>query len=139
MNPPDEKLLEVILTQRTVRRFKPDAVDPALLRRVLDAATRAPNARNQQAWRFLVVTDPAAPRARGARLARRPRQHPAGRADRPGLAGHRLQAAAPPPGRRGGLSGPLGRAVQGRDLTPRPPSLRGKGVPWASLVAEPME
>jgi nitroreductase len=62
-----ETLLDVIFTQRTVRRFRPDPVDPALLHTILRAATCAPNARNQQAWRFLVVTD-AATRAQIGRL-----------------------------------------------------------------------
>ena len=62
-----ETPLDVIFTQRTVRRFRPDPVDPALLHTVLRAATCAPNARNQQAWRFLVVTD-AATRAQVGRL-----------------------------------------------------------------------
>jgi nitroreductase len=42
-----------------VRKFKPDAVPEADLRRILDAARSAPTARNQQPWKFLVVRDPA--------------------------------------------------------------------------------
>lgn len=45
--------------RRSVRRFRPDAVPEADLRRILDAARSAPTSGNQQPWKFLVVRDPA--------------------------------------------------------------------------------
>src|SRR3954468_931779 len=52
-------LFEIIRTTRSMRRLKPDPVPPALIRRVLEAGTAAPNGGNMQTWRFLVVRDPA--------------------------------------------------------------------------------
>jgi len=42
-----------------VRDFKPDAIAPAILRRLADAAVMAPSAMNDQPWRFTIVTDGA--------------------------------------------------------------------------------
>ena len=42
-----------------MRRYKPDPVPEEHLRRILDAARRAPSSGNQQPWRFLVVRDKA--------------------------------------------------------------------------------
>jgi nitroreductase len=47
----------VVDTQRALRRFRPDPVPDALLRRVLAAATRAPSARGAEPWFFVVVRD----------------------------------------------------------------------------------
>ncbi len=43
----------------STRRFTPEPVDPAVLRRVLDHARFAPSGGNRQGWRVVVVTDPA--------------------------------------------------------------------------------
>jgi nitroreductase len=57
---PDETdVFTVIGTQRAMRRLKPDPVPEELVKRLLWAATRAPNGGNRQPWRFLVITDPA--------------------------------------------------------------------------------
>jgi nitroreductase len=40
-----------------VRRFREDPVDADIIERILEAATRAPSARNKQPWRFVVVSD----------------------------------------------------------------------------------
>jgi nitroreductase len=50
---------QAILTQRSVRRFKPDPISPDVLHLLFEAAVRAPNGGNHQAARFLLVTDPA--------------------------------------------------------------------------------
>ncbi len=55
----DANLFEIIRTTRSMRRLKPDPVPPALLRQVLEAGTAAASAGNMQAWRFVVVRDPA--------------------------------------------------------------------------------
>src|SRR5262245_29303574 len=55
----DRPFLEVVNTQRSVRRFRPDPVPEALVRRVLGAAIKAPNGSNLQTWRFLAITDAA--------------------------------------------------------------------------------
>lgn len=49
-----------IETRRDVRaEFLPDPIDPALLRRLLEAAHRAPSVGFMQPWNFVVVRDPA--------------------------------------------------------------------------------
>ena len=55
----DISLREAIFTQRAVRVMKPDPVSDELIDHLLEAATRAPSARNTQPWRFIVVRDPA--------------------------------------------------------------------------------
>jgi nitroreductase len=55
-------LFEAIRTLRSVRRFRPDPVPDAALRAILEAATRAPSARNTQPWSFVAVRDPAVKR-----------------------------------------------------------------------------
>ena len=52
-------LFEAMHTQRAIRRYKPDPVPDDLIRKVIDAAVRAPSASNSQPWRFVVVRDPA--------------------------------------------------------------------------------
>jgi nitroreductase len=59
-------LEEAMTTQRAIRRLKPDPVDDALLRRLLELALKAPTGSNAQNWEFVVVKD----RAVIARLAR---------------------------------------------------------------------
>ena len=53
-------------TQRAVRRFKPDAVPPEAVSRVLAAATRAPSGGNSQPWSFVVLRDAGVRRQVGA-------------------------------------------------------------------------
>ncbi|HMO53436.1 MAG TPA: nitroreductase family protein [Tepidiformaceae bacterium] len=53
-----DSLLELMRRQRAVREFTSDPVDDALIEKVLEAATRAPSAKNEQVLRFVVVTDP---------------------------------------------------------------------------------
>jgi nitroreductase len=53
----DVSLFDTIHTQRAIRLFTADPVDDALIERMIQAATRAPSARNSQPWRFIVVRD----------------------------------------------------------------------------------
>jgi nitroreductase len=57
--PDTTDLFEIMRTTRSMRRLKPDPVPDALLTRVLEAGTCAPNGGNTQYWRFLVIRDPA--------------------------------------------------------------------------------
>lgn len=57
---------EAIFTLRAMRRLRPDPVPEAELRFLIDAATQAPSAQNEQHWAFVVVTDPEARRRLGA-------------------------------------------------------------------------
>jgi nitroreductase len=49
--------LEVINTQRAIRRFTAAPVGEGVLREVLEAAIRAPSGGNRQPWRFVVVRE----------------------------------------------------------------------------------
>ncbi|AXV07662.1 nitroreductase [Euzebya pacifica] len=51
---------EVVRRRRMVRRYRPDPVDPAVLRRVLDTARRGPSAGFSQPQRFVVAVGQAA-------------------------------------------------------------------------------
>ncbi len=55
-------LFEALHTQRALRYIRPDPIPDALVRKVLEAGTRAPNGGNQQRWRFIVIKDPATKR-----------------------------------------------------------------------------
>ena len=62
-------LEEAMRTPRAIRRLKPDTVDAALLRRLIELALKAPTGSNAQNWEFIVVRD----RAVKAKLARQNR------------------------------------------------------------------
>jgi nitroreductase len=59
-------LFEVMQTNRSMRRLKPDPVPDELIRKILEAGTCAPSGGNMQRWRFLVVKDPAIKQTIGA-------------------------------------------------------------------------
>lgn len=50
--------MRVIADRRSVRKYRPDPVEPEKLQAVLEAMRLAPSARNRQQWKFFVVTDP---------------------------------------------------------------------------------
>jgi len=52
-------LFEAMSTLRSIRRFRPDPIPEADLRRILQAAIWAPSGGNRQNWLFVVVRDPA--------------------------------------------------------------------------------
>lgn len=56
-------LAEALRTTGAVREFTDEPVDDATVHRLLDAARFAPNGGNRQAWRIVVVKDPAIRRA----------------------------------------------------------------------------
>jgi nitroreductase len=49
---------EILDTTRAMKRLNPDPVPLELLRKVLDAGTKAPSGVNTQPWEFLVIRDP---------------------------------------------------------------------------------
>jgi len=51
-------VMTAIQTRRSIRSYRNQPVEPEKLARVLEAARRAPSAKNMQAWKFVVVTDP---------------------------------------------------------------------------------
>jgi len=56
----DEKngVYRAIYQRRDIRTYRPDPVDPDLLRRVLDAAHHAPSVGFMQPWNFILIADP---------------------------------------------------------------------------------
>ncbi|WP_019627054.1 5,6-dimethylbenzimidazole synthase [Thioalkalivibrio sp. ALJT] len=52
-------IYRVIAERRDMRHFRPEPVDPAVLRRLLEAAHQAPSVGYMQPWRFLRITAPA--------------------------------------------------------------------------------
>ena len=56
---PQESLIEAMRTLRAVRHFTDAPVPHEVLRQVMELATKAPNDRNLQDWRFIVVRDHA--------------------------------------------------------------------------------
>ncbi len=51
------KLVDLFRWRRDVRRFRPDPVDPELVRELLALADLAPSVGNAQPWRFVLVED----------------------------------------------------------------------------------
>lgn len=66
----DMPLLEVMMTQRALRRLLPDPVDDAVVLKCIELALQAPTGSNGQNWEFVVVKD----RRVMEKLARRYRQ-----------------------------------------------------------------
>lgn len=66
----DMSLQEAMLTQRAVRRVRPDPVDDAIVLRCIELALKAPTGSNGQNWEFVVVKE-AAVKARLAAQYRR--------------------------------------------------------------------
>jgi nitroreductase len=51
--------MDIIKGRRTIRKYKQDRIDPAILRDLVDGARLAPSASNLQPLRYLIVDDPA--------------------------------------------------------------------------------
>ena len=60
--PAETGLFEAMYTQRAIRYLKPDPVPDELIKKLLDAAIRAPSAANLQPWAFIVIKDPESKR-----------------------------------------------------------------------------
>src|SRR5262252_1413095 len=65
----DMSLEDAMMTQRAIRRLKPDPVDDALVLHLIELALKAPTGSNAQNWEFVIVRDPTV-RAKLARLNR---------------------------------------------------------------------
>jgi nitroreductase len=64
------KVSEAVTSRKSVRQFLPDPVDPAVIRRVLDTAARAPSGGNLQPWHVHVVGGESLARLRAIMAAR---------------------------------------------------------------------
>lgn len=54
---PDPGLFEILSSTRAIRRLKPEPVPLELIRKILDAGTKAPSGLNTQPWEFIVIRD----------------------------------------------------------------------------------
>lgn len=52
-------LAEAMMTQRAIRRVTAEPIEDALLLQIIELGTKAPNSKNEQAWEFIVLKDPA--------------------------------------------------------------------------------
>ena len=52
-------LFEAMYSQRAIRLLKPDPVPEELVKKLVEAATKAPSGANTQPWRFRVDGDAA--------------------------------------------------------------------------------
>ncbi len=62
VTPPSKQVLDVqtaILQRRSIKAFKPDAIDPETLRQLLELVVAAPSSYNLQDWRIILVQDEA--------------------------------------------------------------------------------
>ena len=53
----DITLFDVIQTQRAIRHFSTEPVSDEIVKKILEAAIRAPSGGNSQPWDFLVIRD----------------------------------------------------------------------------------
>ncbi|MFC1868498.1 nitroreductase family protein [Thermodesulfobacteriota bacterium] len=50
-------ILDVLLSRKSIRRYKPDPVPDDLIDKILEAARWAPTGENYQPWKFIVIKD----------------------------------------------------------------------------------
>lgn len=53
----NDPVFQAMLARRSIRRYTPEPVSEADIRRLLEAAMAAPSASNRQPWHFIVVTE----------------------------------------------------------------------------------
>lgn len=53
--PAENSFANLVMSRRSIRRYRPEPVDEALVERILAHATWAPSAHNRQPWRFAAV------------------------------------------------------------------------------------
>ena len=53
--PEEIGLFEAMYTQRAIRHYKPDLVPDELIRKLIEAASKAPSGANSQKWHFVVI------------------------------------------------------------------------------------
>lgn len=69
--------------RRSIRRYRPDAISPAVIEGLLAAAVQAPSAHNRQPWRFTVLDTLAGKETLAAAMGQRLRQDRAADKDDP--------------------------------------------------------
>lgn len=56
---PDMKneVIEAMMTRRTIRKYKPETVEPKVLEKIIECGINAPSALNKQSWEIRVVNN----------------------------------------------------------------------------------
>jgi len=49
--------IDIILTRRSIRKYKKKPISDKLIKELLDAGVSAPSAGNQQPWQFIIIDD----------------------------------------------------------------------------------
>ena len=52
------EVIEAIMTRRTIRKYKPETVEPKVLEKIIECGVNAPSALNKQSWEIRVVNNP---------------------------------------------------------------------------------
>ena len=52
-----EKCIDLLLTRRSIRKFKKEPIDMKIILKILDIARWAPSAKNRQPWEFIIITN----------------------------------------------------------------------------------
>ena len=55
VNKKEEKIMDPVLTRRSIRKYTPQTVSPEIIEYLLEAAQCAPSAGNEAPWHFLVI------------------------------------------------------------------------------------
>ncbi len=50
-------ILDVLVSRKSIRRYKPDPIPDEMIDKILEAARWAPTGENYQPWRFIVIRD----------------------------------------------------------------------------------
>ena len=51
------EVIEAIMTRRTIRKYKPETVEPKVLEKIIECGINAPSALNRQSWEIRVVNN----------------------------------------------------------------------------------
>lgn len=57
-DPMNNPVIETIMARRSIRKYRPDRVEPEKLDRILECGIHAPNGMARESWQIRVVTDP---------------------------------------------------------------------------------
>ena len=51
------EVIEAMMTRRTIRKYKPETVEPKVLEKIIECGINAPSALNKQSWEIRVVNN----------------------------------------------------------------------------------
>ncbi|MBW1774500.1 MAG: nitroreductase family protein, partial [Deltaproteobacteria bacterium] len=50
-------IIDILMSRKSIRRYKPDPIPDEMIDKILEAARWAPTGENYQPWRFIVIRD----------------------------------------------------------------------------------